>query len=184
MPLRSGLETLQMNTRTGKPAANWSISRLIREIAVPGKHLEGLRRQQLDAVRNMTVVVLLANLLNVAVVLLSFSGSSVGGILSIWGICFVFMIGYRLVTYLRERSGMAGEEDTKKLLEAVSRGASVSGIFWALAPLVVMSAVDPKGQMVMGIVMAGMMFAGAFLFSRIPEAAFSLIIPVGVGVVV
>jgi diguanylate cyclase (GGDEF)-like protein len=184
MPLRSGLETLQMNTRTGKPAANWSISRLIREVAVPDKHLEGLRTKQLDAVRNMTVVVLLANLLNVAVVLLSFSGSSVGGILSIWGICFVFMIGYRLVTYLRERSGMAGEEDTKKLLEAVSRGASVSGIFWALAPLVVMSAVDPKGQMVMGIVMAGMMFAGAFLFSRIPEAAFSFIIPVGVGVVV
>ncbi len=173
-----------MNTKTATPAANWSISRLIREVAIPDKHLEGLRQKQLDAVRNMTVVVLLANLLNVAVVLQSFSGSSVGSILSIWAFCFVFMIGFRFVTYLRERAGMAGQENSKKLLEAVSRGASVSGIFWAVAPLMVMSAVDPKGQMVMGIVMAGMMFAGAFLLSRIPEAAFSFIIPLGVGLVV
>ena len=47
-----------------------------------------------------------------------------------------------------------------------------------------MNAADPQGQMVMGIVLAGMMFAGAFLMSRLPDAAFSFIVPVGIGMVI
>jgi diguanylate cyclase (GGDEF)-like protein len=50
-------------------------------------------------------------------------------------------------------------------------------------PVIVMNAANPQGQMIIGVIMAGMMFAGTFLMARTPRAAISFLLPVGAGVV-
>jgi diguanylate cyclase (GGDEF)-like protein len=171
------------NVQAAKPKF-WSIDRLSKKIAIPEKHLASLRQKQLETIGDIMLVITLANLLNAAVIMLSFSHKIVGNLLHIWGatvVAFSIVAFARHVLSRRLRKGPP--RYAMQDVQDVSRGATLNGFIWAIAPLVVMSSVDTQGQMVMGIVMAGMMFAGGFLLSHIPEAAFSFIIPVGAGLV-
>ncbi|CAN0510462.1 unnamed protein product, partial [Scytosiphon promiscuus] len=46
-----------------------------------------------------------------------------------------------------------------------------------------MNVTDSYGQMIVGVVLAGVMFTGALLMSRLPKAAFAFIVPIGLGLV-
>jgi diguanylate cyclase (GGDEF)-like protein len=173
-----------MDKQTASSAATWSFGRLLRDVPVPEKYRGSLRKKQLDTVSNMIFVMLLANLLNVAVVLQSFRHSSASNLLAIWGFCFIFLTGLAVLRHIRTRKAIHAGLVSPRHADAVSRGALIIGLFWAVLPLLVMHAIDPQGQMVMGIVLAGMMFGGAFMLSRMPDAAFSLIIPIGIGLTV
>jgi hypothetical protein len=61
-----------MEKKQAAPSASWSIARLLRDVPVPAKYRASLRGKQLETVGNMVFVMMLANLVNVAVVLLSF----------------------------------------------------------------------------------------------------------------
>jgi len=173
-----------MDGKIAAPVANWSIAGLLKAVAVPEKYRASLRDKQLDTVSNMVFVMMLANLVNAAVVLQSFKTSFASNMLAIWGVCLVFVIGLGFLRHIRARQARASGRVTERHLDAVVRGSMVNGLFWAAAPLLVMNSAEPQGQMVMGIVLAGMIFAGAFLLSRLPEAAFSFIIPIAAGLVV
>ncbi|MDP3459846.1 MAG: hypothetical protein Q8S09_11295, partial [Hyphomonas sp.] len=173
-----------MDKQTASLAATWSFGRLLRDVPVPEKYRGSLRKKQLDTVSNMIFVMLLANLLNVAVILQSFRHSSASNLLAIWGFCFIFLTGLAVLRHIRTRKAIHAGLLSQRHADAVSRGALIIGLFWAVLPLLVMHAIDPQGQMVMGIVLAGMMFGGAFMLSRMPDAAFSLIIPIGIGLTV
>lgn len=170
-----------MDTQTAAPAANWSLGRLLRDVPVPEKYRASLRAKQLDTVSNMIFVMLLANLLNVAVVLQVFRGSAAGLLLGIWGISIIFITALAVLRHNRTRKAHAEGRVSNRHLEAVTRGSMVIGLFWSVAPLVVMHESDLQGQMVLSILMAGMMFGGAFLLSRLPDAAFSFMVPLGIG---
>ncbi len=172
--------------RTGDTGAvtNWSFSELIKDVQVPEKHLGSLRAKQLETVGKMTIVMVLANLLNAAVVMLSFHQTAVDNLLTIWGFSITFICGLSFLTHVRTRSRNNVRQRTQRDIENYARSASINGLIWAVAPIIVVNVVDAQGQMVMGIVMAGMMFAGAFLLSRVPDAAFSFIVPVGLGLLI
>lgn len=165
-------------------AANWSFAELIKDAQVPEKHQGSLRAKQLETVGKMTIVMVLANLLNAAVVMLSFRETAVDNLLTIWGFAITFICGLSFLTHVRTRSKNSVLQRTQKDIENYARSASINGLVWAVAPIIVVNVVDAQGQMVMGIVMAGMMFAGAFLLSRVPDAAFSFIVPVGLGLLI
>ncbi|MBA3067276.1 MAG: EAL domain-containing protein [Hyphomonas sp.] len=157
---------------------------LTKAAEIPEKHLSSLREKQLASFRSIMLVIVLANLLNAAVILLSFRESMIGNLLPMWGGCLVLFSLFALGQDLFEKQfGWRKSRDAEQELQSLTRGATLNGFLWAIAPLVVMSSVDTQGQMVMGIVMAGMMFAGAFLLSHIPDAALSFTIPVGVGLI-
>jgi diguanylate cyclase (GGDEF)-like protein len=164
--------------------SSWSFANLVKAVPVPEKHSGHLRARQLHMVGNMTVVLMLANLLNAAIVMMSFRASDSTGMLSIWGFCIVFVSGVGFFAQLRARKRLSLTVMPESAIERFARGASVNGLIWAIAPIIVMNIEDPHGQMVMGIVLSGVMFAGAFLLSRIPEAAFSFIVPVAIGTVI
>ncbi len=174
----------EMDGKFATPVENWSIARLLKAVTVPDKYRAGLRDKQLHTVGNMTSVIMLANLVSLAVVLQSFRGNLASYLLSIWGVCLVFIIGLGFLGHIRARRDLVNGRVNERHLDSVVRGSMINGLFWAAAPLLVMSSADPLGQMVMGIVLVGMMFAGAFLLSRIPEAAFSFIIPIAAGLIV
>ncbi len=74
-----------MEKQTAGAPEDWSFARLLKDVPVPEKYRASLRKKQLDTVGNMIAVMLLANLLNVAVVLQSFRDSPVSNVLTIWG---------------------------------------------------------------------------------------------------
>jgi diguanylate cyclase (GGDEF)-like protein len=157
---------------------------LSKAAVIPDKHLSSLQTKQLESFRSIMMVIMLANLLNAAVVLLTFRESMMGNLLWLWGGCVAAFSFYALAqNAIQFRLRRHVPRDSDKELQSLARGATLNGFLWAVAPLVVMSAADTQGQMVMGIVMAGMMFAGAFLLSHIPDAALSFTIPVGVGLI-
>ena len=170
-----------MEKQIPQPAASGSWRALLRDLPMPDKYRSGLRKKQIDTVSNMIFVMLLANLLNVAVVLQSFRDSQAGNLLAIWGFCIIFITGLAVLRHIRTRKASDQGRLSEAHVDAVSRGALIIGLFWAVAPLLVMRSADPQGQMVMGIVLAGMMFGGTFLLSRLPGAALSFMIPIGMG---
>ncbi len=173
-----------MRTGDKGAVASWSFAELIKDVQVPEKHLGTLRAKQLETVGKMTIVMVLANLLNAAVVMLSFRQTAVDNLLIIWGFTITFICGLSFLTHVRTRNETNVRQRSQRDIENYARSASINGLVWAIAPIIVVNVVDAQGQMVMGIVMAGMMFAGAFLLSRVPDAAFSFIVPVGLGLLI
>lgn len=170
-----------MDNQAADGPADWSFARLLKDVPVPEKHRASLRKKQLDTVGNMMAVMLLANLLNVAVVLQSFRDSHVSSVLTIWGFSVIFISGLAVLRHMRMRKASLEGRVSDRHIDAIARGAMVVGLFWAAAPLFVMGSTSAEGQMVLSIVLAGMMFGGAFLLSRLPSAAFSYLVPVGIG---
>ena len=174
-----------MDKSAAAPEGIWSLDQFAKTAIVPEKHQDSLREKQLETVASITLVIVLANLLNAAIILLSFNHAAVGPLLNIWAasVAFYSMFIFGRHVYVRRMRKRAFRNAAKEL-DAVTRGATLNGFLWAVAPLVVMSSVETQGQMVMGILMAGMLFAGAFLLSRVPDAAFAFTLPVGASLVV
>jgi diguanylate cyclase (GGDEF)-like protein len=173
-----------LGKKSSRTTNNWSFADLVRELPVPEKHAGQLRARQLEMVGKMSVVLVLANLLNGAIVMMSFNDSAAGNMLAIWGFALVFASGVAFLAHVRSRKMYGRTHRSERALERYARGASINGLIWAVAPIIVMNIEDSHGQMVMGIVLSGVMFGGAFLLSRIPDAAFSFIVPVAIGMVI
>jgi diguanylate cyclase (GGDEF)-like protein len=173
-----------MDKSASAPEGLWSLDHFAKPATIPEKHQESLREKQLETVASITLVIVLANLLNAAIILLSFQHAAVGNLLNIWAaaVAFFSMVILGRSVYVRRFRRKA--RNVTKELDAVTRGATLNGVLWAVAPLVVMSSVETQGQMVMGILMASMLFAGAFLLSRVPDAAFAFTLPVGASLVI
>jgi diguanylate cyclase (GGDEF)-like protein len=170
-----------MEQQTLSPATFWSLRGLLRDIPVSEKYRQGLLKKQIDTVSSMVFVLLFANLLNVAVVLQSFRKSEAGSLLAIWGFCIIFITGLAALRHIRIRRASIRGRLAQAHVDAMSSAALIIGLFWAVAPLLVMHMADLQAQMVMAFVLTGMMFAGSFLLSRLPGAALSLMTPIGVG---
>lgn len=153
-------------------------------IAVPEKHAASLRAKQLDMVRRLTYTLVLANVLNAAIVIVSFHNTPSSGLLYMWGAGILASSIVAIATQFFNPHDMdpMGER-SQNALDNFSRGATLNGILWGVAPFIVMKAADPTGQMIIGVIMAGMMFAGTFLMARTPKAAFSFLVPIAIGVV-
>ncbi|MCA8904715.1 MAG: sensor domain-containing diguanylate cyclase, partial [Hyphomonas sp.] len=174
-----------MGKRNQSRTNGWTFADLIKDVPVPEKHAGSLRAKQIEMVRRMTTVLVLTNLLNAAVVLLSFRNTAADTLLYIWACAIAAASLFAVVHQVFSSLAKDKEDDrSQRALERYSRATSLNGLLWAVVPIIVMNAADPQGQMVMGIVLAGMMFAGAFLMSRLPDAAFSFIVPVGIGMVI
>lgn len=174
-----------MDENNASKSGIWSLDHFTRTAQIPDKHKEALREKQLETVSSIILVIVLANLLNAAIILLTFQKSVVGNLLNIWAAAVAFFSMFMFGRHIyRRHFSKRPVRNTSKELETVTRGATLNGFLWAVAPLVVMSSVETQGQMVMGILMAGMLFAGAFLLSRLPDAAFAFTIPVGASLVI
>lgn len=166
------------NTQT-----SWSFSDLVKETPVPEKYEFQLRANQVAMMKRLSLLLVVANLFNVAIVMMSFWNGSAESILAIW--CTAMIVANGLAYLFNRRGSLPTTlKSAERQLERIGRGAAIAGIMWALASLIVMSTESAQGQMVMGIILASVMFAGAFLLSRLPEAAFSFMIPIAIGIVI
>ncbi len=172
-----------MFAKSKKAENSWSFADLVKDVPIPEKHAGTLRAKQLDMVGKMAIIMVLSNLVNCAIILMAFSDSSADKMLVIWGFSVVFVNGATFLMQIRSRA-FVRKRRSQRAVDRYARGASINGLVWAIAPIIVMNVTDNQGQMIMGIILAGMMFAGAFLLSRLPDAAFSFIVPVAIGTVI
>ena len=121
-----------MEKQTSQPAAAWSWRALLRDLQMPDKYCSSLRKKQIDTVSNMIFVMLLANLLNVAVVLQSFRESQASNLLALWGSCIIFITGLAVLRHIRIRKASAQGRLSEAHVDAVSRGALIIGLLWPL----------------------------------------------------
>lgn len=162
-------------------ATLWSLGTLLKGVDVPEKHILGLQAQQMNSMSRITNVILLSNVLNIIAILTIFLSYGQAHFLYAWAICGLMInIGawFKHTKFLRIDPS---RRNNRRAIGDYTRVAISNGILWGLAPIVVMGTADMQGQMVMGIISAGMMFAGGFLLSRIPVAAIYYIVPAGLG---
>ncbi|MFN4184318.1 MAG: putative bifunctional diguanylate cyclase/phosphodiesterase [Hyphomonas sp.] len=170
-----------MPYRKDGSATLWSLRTLLQGVEVPEKHIPGLRAQQMSSMSRITNVIILSNVLNIIAILGIFLNYGQIHFLVAWSVCgLIINIG----AWLKYQDFLRIDPHRRSNRRAIADFTRVSicnGLLWGLAPIVVLGTADVQGQMVMGIISAGMMFAGGFLLSRIPMAAIYYIVPTGLG---
>ncbi|WP_084419056.1 putative bifunctional diguanylate cyclase/phosphodiesterase [Henriciella litoralis] len=166
-------------------------SSLIKKINIPDEQLAVVQERQLSTVSDLIPVIGLANLVNAAVVVMSFWDTPANRLLSVWCFSMVFATTVMLVAYMRNRSqsanGFSEHSSTEHFaskLESSARFASVIGLLWGILPLLILPFTDHTNQLAVSSIVAGVMFAGVLLIGRIPEAAMGFLIPTVVGYIV
>ncbi|MEM9670033.1 MAG: EAL domain-containing protein [Pseudomonadota bacterium] len=137
-----------------------------------------VRAKQLESVNSLIPATLLAQVLNGAVVLLAFRAGGADQILALWATVLCFMCGMTMLRILRNNRLRIPTSVSQRALERVIQAAALSGTIWGLTPVIVIPYAGSAGHMALGIILAAMAFAGAFLLARIPSAAIAFITPV------
>jgi len=148
------------------------------DVKLSEKHSHELSLKQLAFVRQLTTIMLLTSMMNLAIVLFCFHDTSALKSLLIWAAAVSVV---NIVSVARKRYLERSKASARKALRFYVRLALSHGLIWGIVPFLVINTSDNQGLMVLGIQLAGIMFAGSFLQSRIPLAAFSFLVPIGLG---
>lgn len=175
-----------------KNSDSYSIASLVTPVDVPEEEAPTIRVKQLETVGRLTPVMAMANLINAAVVIMSFWDTPANRLLGIWS--FTLLVGtvVMLVANMRARAKARKREPgqaisarrTQQSIDRFTRFASCLGLVWGILPLLIMPFADHTSQLAVSVIIAGMMFGGVILISRIPEAALAFLIPTTIGFVV
>ena len=150
---------------------------LFESVEVPPEINEEVQRRQIHSVEKLAGLIALGNVISVLAVLQSFWASVSQKLLVVWAAllgCFTLVI---IAKYVRSHFRQNHPQPSRGI-ENVTRYALVVGIVWGLAPLMIIPVAKPMEQMALGIILVGLMFSGAFLLGRIPQAAVSFAAPV------
>ncbi len=164
-------------------ALSGSFADLVREVPVPEKYLGNLRAKQVDTVAKMAIIIVCANLLSLAVIILAISRTGMDRHSAFWALGVLFFCGVSVLRAMRHRRTTPANNAETSHLDGIARNASINGLLWALLPLIAHGSVDQTGFTLIAITLSGIMFAGAFLFSRLPDAALAFVVPVGIGLI-
>ncbi|MEL7481235.1 MAG: EAL domain-containing protein [Pseudomonadota bacterium] len=151
---------------------------------VEGELASVIRAKQIETVRGLIPTMMMAQLINGAVVLMAFWRSGAEQLLGLWAITLCFLCGTTMLRAVRSQE--TGPKKTRSLrsIERMTRGAMLMGFVWGVVPVIVIPYTGTLGHMTLGIILAGMSFAGAFLMARVPSAAYALIVPIMIGQII
>lgn len=154
-----------------------SIASLLAPVDVPPDQVAQVRAAQLQSVDRLSVLVVLVNLLNAAIIMMMFRYDDQNGFLGLWGsaLCmacaFLFL---RAMGQSRSAERMRSQSDVTRY----SAGAFAFGMIWGALPVILVPSSGPAGQIAVGLVLFGLIFGAAMVLSRLPQSAFAFAIPV------
>ena len=143
-----------------------------------------IRANQLTSVATLIPAIMMAQLISGAVVLLAFWASAADQLLGLWATALCFLCGATMLRTIRGQETQKLKTRSKRSIDRMAQGAALLGTLWGILPIIIVPYSDTVGHMALGIIMAAMAFAGGFLLSRIPAAAFAFIVPVILGHIV
>lgn len=151
---------------------------------IPSDVAGHIRAKQLASVTSLVPAIMMAQLINGAVVLIVFWLSGAEGLLGIWATVLCLVCGVTMLGSVRAKAVREKQTRSRRSIDSMARRSAFLGLIWGVVPVIVVPYSDPLGHMALGIVMAAMMFAGGFLLGRIPQAAYAFIAPLLMGHIV
>jgi diguanylate cyclase (GGDEF)-like protein len=144
----------------------------------------GFRAQQIHAILQLTPLTMLANALNALALLVIFFDSPSFHYVVLW----VAVLGYTLFkgtrAWLLQRNSSPPERVSPRALTRATQHAAALGIIWAALPILVFSNTDAHLTLLLISICVGMLCAGGFALSTVPQAAMAYVLLVALGCVI
>lgn len=166
-----------MLTEQGEEKSGWWFT----EIVVPENRIAGFQAQQMLSMSRITIIILLSNIINILAVVAIFISNAPFQVLVMWAGIGLAVNSAAFLKHVQFLQIPPHKRNNRKALRDYIQCSVMNGLLWGTGPLIAHIDSDPHGHMMMGVIAAGMMFAGGFLLSRIPQAAYSFILPAGFG---
>ena len=174
-----------MNMQSFKRATRiFNVKPLVRPRDLTDEQAVALKREQLQAIAQLTNIIVLGCALNAAVLVFMSSMSSLSGMMVWWGAVMAAVLTNVLGVHIRSPRKDRFEDKPDAHLAKFVRGATCIGVLWALVPMVAIPVSGAEGFTGVGIVMIAMMFGGVLFIGRIPEAAMGLVLPIVAGILI
>jgi len=175
MNLSDDLSTPERRARTGGGGALMFLiggfareSRLDDEL-LSERQMRRIRAKQIDAVTRLVPITMIANLINVAILLAVFWNTPSYRLLAIWALAIVgaALIAFR--SWFRVRRTRP-QEASRHAIGRMTAQSFFLAATWGALPLLLMPEIAPASQIIIAALMAGMMSGGAFALSTVPRA--------------
>ena len=149
----------------------WDFASIFQPVEVPPEIADEVHLRQMNSVEKLAGLIALGNLISVLAVLRTFWAAGAHDLLGIWALLIGCFILFASVKYVQAQIRRRRQLPSLGKIENVARHALTLGVLWGLAPLMIIPFAQPMEQMALGIILVGLMFSGAFLMGRIPQAA-------------
>ncbi|TDP61596.1 PAS domain S-box-containing protein/diguanylate cyclase (GGDEF)-like protein [Roseateles toxinivorans] len=139
------------------------------------------RARQLQAVLRLTPLTMVANALNVGLILLTFHAGGHALFLLFWSLAIAGVVVLGVRAWLRLRSRPTWLSASPRALRRATHHAALLGALWAALPLALFPDSDGPGQLLIATITTGMMCAGGFALATTPAAGTAYVLIVGLG---
>lgn len=141
----------------------------------------GFRAQQIGSILRLTPLTMLANAVNALALLVIFFDSPSFHFVAAWSAALGYIIYKGTRAWLVQRNRPAPERVSVHALTRATQHAAALGLIWALLPILVFNNADTHLTLLLISVCVGMLCAGGFALSTVPQAAVSYVLLVALG---
>ena len=138
--------------------------------ASPEQAAAEVRARHVEAVLRLTPLVLLANVINAALVILALRGSAPALELALWAGLLGAACLHALRSWVRARGRVLRQVSPRVVLRATLQAALMS-LLWAAVPLLWMPHAAPPQQLLLSVLTSGVLCAGAFALATLAPAS-------------
>jgi signal transduction histidine kinase/DNA-binding response OmpR family regulator len=133
------------------------------------REMRRIRAKQIDAITRLVPITMTINVINVVIILFVFWNSGSNIFLGAWALTIATAAALAARSWAKSRRRPpteASRHGTRRL----TIQAFVLALAWGAMPVVMLPAVGPTHQLIVGCLMAGMISAGGFSLSTVPAA--------------
>lgn len=132
----------------------------------------GFRAQQIQSILRLTPLTMLANAFNILVILFLFIRTEIAIVISVWSLTLAVIIFLGAKAWLKQRNSLMPSKTSPRALKQAAIHALLLGSIWGLLPIVALDGNLGSKSVFLITVLTGMICAGGFALSSIPQAAF------------
>ena len=135
----------------------------------------GFRAQQIQAVLRLTPLTMLANSFNIGLLLLMYWNKPQFTFVLVWSIALIAAIFLSTRAWLQQKQVQAPTQASMRATRNATLHAIALGCIWGLLPIMTFSESDPANTLLLITICTGMICAGGFALSTIPQAAIGFV---------
>jgi len=141
----------------------------------------GFRAQQIKSILRLTPLTMLANAFNALALLVIFYDSPSFYYVALWSTVLGCIIYKGTRAWLLQRKRPPPERVSTRALTRATQHAAALGAIWALLPILVFNNSDAHLTLMLTSVCVGMLCAGGFALSTVPQASMAYVLLVALG---
>jgi diguanylate cyclase (GGDEF)-like protein len=141
----------------------------------------GFRAQQIGSILRLTPLTMLANAVNALALLIIFYDSPSFHYVALWAAVLGCIIYKGTRAWLLQRKRPPPERVSTRALVRATQHAAALGVIWALLPILVFNNADAHLTLLLTSVCIGMLCAGGFALSTVPQASMAYVLLVALG---